>query len=345
MDGAILPAGAYGINRGTAELGIHTVDASGRLDLSLAPGQVATVYPTHGENQAPHATDWGASPSLLHQPVSSTTLRAVAADPEGEQIKYHWTVKQQPAGASVRIAQPDSPTTAVTGLDVVGEYAFSVTITDGKSTVTQDLVPARVVAGNLPPVFFEMATRKSIYLQVPGITRTTLAYSAYDPENEPIKIRCSIVSQPAGADAVVKEPGPRRCDVADMKVAGDYRFRVEADDGHQVTAEELTVTVHPANHSPEITAMTATPAKVEASSGKTLLVATTTDGDGDNLGCWWNVRSSPVGSHPVFARRGYHETEVSGLTVPGDYVFEMVAADNTERAFSSTTVKVLAAGK
>ena len=335
-----LPAGHYGINQGTTELGVRTVGGDGRLEFMLSPGAVATIYPTHGLNQAPFPSSWGAAPSFLHLPEGSTTLHVKAADPEGDAMAYNWTVLEQPGGANVTIAKPEAAATSVSGLNVPGDYGFAVAISDGTNTVTQQLVPVRVVAGNQPPVFFELATRKSIFLQVPGITRTTLSCAAYDPESDPLTLRWSLVRHPDGAEPALANPDQRRCEVTNMNVAGEYQFRIEASDAQTTVAREITVTVRPANHAPEITSIAAEPDAVAATSGRTRLIATTADNDGDNLGIWWSVRSSPPGAHPMFSHRGHRETEVSGLTIPGTYVFEIVAADNTERAFCSVSVEV-----
>jgi hypothetical protein len=334
------PAGEYGINQGTTELGLRTVGEDGRLEFALSPGAIATVYPTRGINQAPMPTDWGAAPSFLHLPESTTKLRVEAADPEGDAVAYRWSVLEQPAGANVTIAQRDAAATMVSGLHVPGDYAFAVAISDGTNTVTQELVPVRVVANNQPPVFFELATRKSIFLQAPGITRTTLSCAVYDPEDDPVALRWSVESKPDGAQPLLAAPDQRRCEVTNMRIAGDYVFRIDASDSHSTTTRRIAVTVRPPNHAPEITSMTAAPQTVTATSGRTRLVATTTDADGDNLGCWWTVRSAPDGARPVFGSRGHRETEVTGLNVPGSYVFEMVAADNTEHAYRSVNVTV-----
>ncbi|MGB2823020.1 MAG: hypothetical protein WBF17_18700, partial [Phycisphaerae bacterium] len=74
--------------------------------------------------------------------------------------------------------------------------------------------------------------------------------------------------------------------------------------------------------------------------GTTLLSATTRDPDGDCISHWWRVKACPPGARPVFAVQSGRDTKVSGLTVKGAYVFELIVVDRTKSATRKVVVNV-----
>jgi hypothetical protein len=108
----------------------------------------------------------------------------------------------------------------------------------------------------------------------------------------------------------------------------------------------LTVPVYPANPSaPTISSAMASPATVALGAGGTHLAASTRDADGDPISHWWSVKSKPAGASPVFSAQSSTNTDVTGLTEPGVYVFTLSAVDRTKFAKRDVTVTVLDSGR
>jgi hypothetical protein len=105
------------------------------------------------------------------------------------------------------------------------------------------------------------------------------------------------------------------------------------------------VTVYPPNPSaPTILNAAAAPATLTLPAETTRLSATTSDPDGDPLSHWWSVKRKPAGAAPAFSAQGSPNSDVTGLTVPGTYVFTLHAVDRTKAAQREVTVAVLDSG-
>jgi O-glycosyl hydrolase len=335
-----LPEGEYAVNKGKTEVGIQKIGKNGLLTVSLEKGEVATIYPTEGNNQPPLVTEWNANPSYMQTPEQSTTLSVLVSDQEKDNITYQWFVKNQPAGANVTIENGASAVAKANGLSIAGAYEFAVTINDGKNKIIQELVPVKVVSTNQAPVIFDKEIRRSVYPQLPANTGTRLGCAIYDPEGDPFTVLWEVVSQPKGANAVLASPTSTPCSVNNLLVPGEYLFRITATDANNSSTDSIRVTVHDKNNAPVINSLTAGSANLNSSVGETVLSATTEDADGEFLGHWWKIRKKPLASNPVFSTPGLKTTKVSGLSVPGTYVFTFTAADNISRVSDDITIIV-----
>jgi hypothetical protein len=332
-----LPAGVYAVNKGKTEAGLMTVTPGGKLSLSIEQGKVATIYATGGANQVPLVTGWSAGSSYITSPTSSTTLNVTVADQENDPITYSWSVKKQPVGGSAQIVNESSATASATNLTTPGDYAFTVTINDGINTVLQD-VYLRVVGSNQPPVLYGMHNRIPVYMQLPTGNKTSLRCVVYDPEGDAATVAWTIVSQPVGAATQLSSPTTTGCDASNMTVAGDYIFRLTATDKLQSSSREIKVTVHPANNTPVISSVDASPSKLVSSESFSTLTAIITDADNEAPSFWWTVKQKPAGSNPVFSNPGRNKTDVTGLTEVGTYIFTVLSADNVSKVSRDITV-------
>ncbi len=355
-----LPVGTYGVCQSVGggiyqEMGIQVATASrgnaatGTLAVTVPGNTVMTVYAYPGTNQPPVVTDFKATPDFLTLAgpgrVAAATVRlsASATDAERDPLSSQWSVTSQPAGASVSLATPGSATTSATGLTVAGQYVFSVAISDSTHTVTRN-VALNVYAENQPPFPFDIHNRLPVTVTLPT-SNTQLRCAAVDLEGDPLTYRWSVLSQPAGAAALLATPAAAACAVTNLTVAGDYVFQIELSDPTHTVAQKLTVAVYPPNPSaPTISNAAAAPATLTLPGEKTSLSATTSDPDGGPLSHWWSVKSKPAGAAPVFSAQGSPNSDVAGLAVPGTYVFTLRAVDRTKMAQRDVTVTVLDAG-
>ena len=338
-----LPAGKVGACRSVRgrvyeELGVRTVGADGTLKLDLARGAVLTIYPHPGKDLPPTITEWAARPSYLTRPASLVTLAAAATDPEKGAVSFTWSVKGQPKGARVALANPNAASTKAAGLTVAGTYAFGLSVRDAAHVVRR-IVRLNVFAGNQPPQIFDLHNRIPVVVTLPH-SQTHLRAWAPDLEGDKLTTRWSIVRQPKGANVVLKRPPRARGNIArlatGLTVPGDYVFRFHAGDGTHDVHKDLTVPVYPVNKPPVIAQATAGP----IAQGKATLSATTRDPDGDTVTHWWWVKRAPKGATLAFDRQGQARTRVVGLTVPGQYVFVISAIDRTKHATREVRVTV-----
>jgi O-glycosyl hydrolase len=357
---ANLPVGIYGVCQSVGggacqELGLQVVAAprgpaeTGALAVTVPSSAVLTVYPYAGMNQPPTVADFKATPDVLtlsgpgRSAPSTVSLSASATDPERDPLSYQWSVPGQPDGANVSLTTPGAAVTSATGLSVPGEYVFTVAVSDGSHTVTRNVV-LHVYADNQPPIAMDIHNRLPVWLTLPA-SSTQLRCGGLDLEGDPVTYRWSLLSQPTGAATVLGAPTAATCSVTNMTVAGDYVFQLELSDPTHTVSEELTVTVDPPNPSaPTISNAAATPATLTRPVETTKLSATTSDPDGDPLSHWWSVKSKPAGAAPVFSAQGSPSSDVTGLTVPGTYVFTLHAVDRTKAAQRDVTVTVKDAG-
>lgn len=356
-----LPVGTYGVCQSVGggvyqELGLQAVAApwgvggAGTLPVTAPSNAVMTIYWHPETNRPPTVTDFKAAPDFLtlsgpgrFAPLT-TSLSASATDPERDPISYAWSVASRPADANVVLTAPGSATTSATGLTVPGEYVFTVAVSDGANTATRNVV-LNVHAENQPPIAMDVHNRLPVIVTLPA-DGTELRCAGLDLEGDALAYRWSLLSQPAGASALLASPGTAKCPVTNMTIAGDYIFQLELSDPAHTVSENLTVTVYSQNPSaPTILNAVASPATVTLPAEATGLSATTGDPDGDPISHWWSVKSKPGGTAPAFSAQGSASTDVTGLTAPGTYVFTLNVVDRTKVTRRDVTVTVLQGGR
>ena len=362
-----LPPGSYGLSQSSAgtkafqELGVHTVGADGKLSITLgASGIVATLYPYSGQNLPPTIMTWSANPGYLVAPASTATLSVTGNDVELDQLTYTWSVVTQPPGANAAIISPSNATTAVSGLSVSGIYVFKVSVSDGVITTSRK-VYLIAYASNPPPVIgatgFRFGAPYGLVFGDPsGITHanielpvssTTLQAQIGDLANSDFTGRgkWTLVSQPLGANTKLDTTYYRfvsiRAEVSNMIIPGDYAFQVNiTDPGHPDPTARVICTVHPASSGPVIGTISATPSTVILPQSTSQLSAFTSDPQGQLLRHWWAIKSVPAGAKPLFDHQGLANSNVSGLAIPGNYVFTLRAFDDLHMTTKDVSITV-----
>ena len=363
-----LSAGSYGISRAQPaattfqEVGIQTVGASGILNLIANGGSwVTTVYPYSGTNNPPNIMTFTASPGYIVLPLASATLSATASDAELNPLTYLWTVDSAPAGATPVFVSQNAATTTVNGLTAAGAYVFNIAVNDGTITSNRKVYlivynsnPAPVLGNagfriGLPYglVFGAVGEVTHANIELPT-SSATLQVGISDLANSDFTGRgtWTLISQPAGGTASVGATTyifvSIRAMVTGMTVPGDYVFQVNVTNpGFPDLTTQIICTVHPASLAPVINSIIPSPAVVTLPSETTLLTAVTSDVEGDLLRHWWVVTSCPAGANPVFEHQGLAVTNVSGLTVPGNYVFTLRCFDDLHMTTQNKTITVV----
>ena len=215
---------------------------------------------------------------------------------------------------------------------------FTVTVSDGTNQLARH-VALNVFEGNQPPLLLDVHNRIPVLVTLPH-DNTILIGGARDLEGDKLTFRWSVAKQPNGAAVRLETPDKPRCKLTHITHPGDHVLRFQASDGTHTVSQQLTVPVYPLNRAPVIEAVRASPARLTLPKTSTLLSATTRDPDGDTISHWWRVRRHPGGARPVFASQGRRDTEVSGLSVAGTYVFTLTVVDRTKFARRDVTAVV-----
>lgn len=338
-----LPAGTYAasqvftVGSPYSEQGLYTVTASGVLNLPVPAQSAVTVYP-HTVNLPPVPITWSANPTYLELPSSNVALTSSGVDPELSTITYHWTIDSFPAGATVVLSNPNIAAPNATGMTVAGNYVFTVRMSDGTDS-TKRSVTVPVFAGNQAPFIAELQSRNPTIVTLPVDTAVIRGF-ANDIEADALTYSYTIVSQPGGANAILRTPTSNNTDIYNMTVAGNYVVQFAVSDPTHTVTRDITIPVYPVNDTPVITSVSANPPTTNTSVASSQLSAITSDPDNDVITHWWTVQSAPIGTNPIFAMQGERITQVNNLTVAGTYVFMLTLVDRTLYTTKLDTVVV-----
>jgi len=361
-----LPSGMYAMSKaspGTSffqETGLRTVTGD-TVTIPISSGSVVTtLYPYTGPNHAPAIMTYKTIPGYLVSPASAATLISSANDAEMDPHTFQWSVLSYPAGANPVIATPANATSSVSGLTEAGTYIFNIDVNDGTNTSSKK-VYINVYSTNPPPVVgscgFRIAAPYGLVFGNPGdsthanieLPTSTVIVQAGASDlssgNLSGQGTWSLIQQPAGANAIIDSTiyiyVSFRATVTNMIVPGDYIFQVNVTNpGHPDITRQIICTVHPASSPPVINSITPTPSVLTLPNSDVLLTAITSDPDADLLRHWWAIVSAPGGSSPQFDYQCKPVCNVSGLTIPGNYIFQLRAFDDLHMATQNITIQV-----
>jgi len=103
----------------------------------------------------------------------------------------------------------------------------------------------------------------------------------------------------------------------------------------------LTIYPHPGrNMPPVVTAWGAKPSFLKTPAGKATLSASAQDPELDRLSYSWTVKSQPKGGRAAIADPKAATTQVSGLTVPGRYAFDVAVSDGSSAVVRTVFLNV-----
>jgi hypothetical protein len=180
-------------------------------------------------------------PVMVTLPTDSTDLRGFAADLEGDQLTFQWSVVSQPAGAAVTLANPTAGRCPVSNMKVPGDYVFKFEVSDPTHTVSVQHT-VTVFPVNKAPVI-SSADATPARLKLPA-SSTTLSATTSDPDGDVMSHWWSVKSAPAGAHPVFSHQGAPNTNVSDLSVAGTYTFTLTVVDRSKSTSRDVTVTVN-----------------------------------------------------------------------------------------------------
>jgi len=197
------------------------------------------------------------------------------------------------------------------------------------------------------------------YLVSPTST-ASLTVKANDPELNTLTYLWSVASQPGGANAIIATPTTATTNVSGLTVAGNYIFNIDVKDGVNTSSRKVYLVVYGTNPPPmmgqsgfRIAApyglvfgdpSDTTHANIELPTSSATLqvgIGDLANSDFTGRGTWTLVKQ-PAGASAIVGATTYIyvsiRADVTGMTVPGDYVFQV---NITNPGFADLTTQII----
>jgi hypothetical protein len=288
---------------------------------ATATAQVKVTVSETPANKPPVANA-GADVTVI-QPATTADLDGSASnDPDGTITSYTWTKISGPAGGAITTANANK--TGITGLTVAGEYLYELSVKDNGGTTVTDQVKVVVVAGgaNQPPVA-KAGFNATITLPVNSVELDGSASS--DPDGSIASYSWKKLGGPASG--TITTPGAGKTTVTGYTLDGIYVYELTVTDNQGLsTSSNVTVTVKAAaNQKPTSNAGVDITIKQPANTVQ-LDGSASSDPDGTITYYNWTKISGPAAGTITSASTS--KTDVTGLTLAGDYLFQLEVKDN-----------------
>ncbi|WP_372870589.1 PKD domain-containing protein [Shewanella sp.] len=306
---------------------------------SASKTATVTLHAASSVNRAPIAVT-----GHDRQITTSQTVHldgSASHDPDGDAITYRWSLVHKPAASLASLSEPFSVHPFFTP-DIPGSYVAQLIVNDG----ARDSLPVTVLLtdSNLPPVAHAGSDIKG----GPGQTVLLDGSASTDGNGDPLSYRWSLVSQPAGSQAVLTDTSSAQPALT-LDAQGHYVVQLIVNDGYTDSAPD-TLVITDINLAPIANA--GNDQKASKGSKVNLSGSRSTDPEGQALSYRWKLLSQPAGSAAVLSATDTIDTQfVADLS--GDYIVQLVVNDGEldstpatviVRDFDKNTLPVASAG-
>lgn len=294
-----------------------------------------TVSVLTSANKPPAPTAGG--DVVLTLPSNATQLTgSFSLDPDGVIVSYLWERISGPAAGS--ILDVNASNTDLSGL-TAGVYVYRLTVVDNGGLTASDDVTITVQGAttNKPPVANAGADQS---VRMPVSTIVLDGSASADPDGTIASYSWKKISGPEAP--VLATPSAAKTNVTTFTVAGEYVFELTVKDNENTTAtDQVKITVTPGDMPPVAKAGNDQTARLPVA---TLVLdgSGSTDADGPIASYAWKKLSGPAGG--TLATPAAAKTNVTDLTIAGEYVFELtVKDDNNATATDQVKITITAA--
>jgi hypothetical protein len=220
----------YQIADPSAEITSWTADTMGTYTLQLIVNDgtqesgPATFEVLVDENLAPLANvSLAVNSGVVGSPVILNGTRS--SDPEGQELTYHWSIIDRPAGSSAIIDDPSSAETTWVA-DMAGLYRVQLIVNDGIQDSDPVTFTTEISDDGRPIANVSLSEN----MGGEGEPIVLDGSRSSDPEMQKLTYRWSVITSPAGSMAVIADPTAAHTTwTADMM--GDYRIQLIVNDG------------------------------------------------------------------------------------------------------------------
>ncbi|HNU40957.1 MAG TPA: tandem-95 repeat protein, partial [Cyclobacteriaceae bacterium] len=308
--------------------GVYVFRVTVTDNLGATASDEVTVTVTN-VNQAPVVV--ASNDVTITLPTNSTTLTAVASDPDGSIANYLWTNTSGPS--SPTMSGITTATLDVSNL-VAGTYIFKITVTDNESATAFDNVTVVVQSATNQTPIANAGADQSITLPT---NSTNFVGSGLDSDGSIASYQWTQIS---GGAITLTNANTSSLTVSGA-VAGTYIFRLTVTDDDGATGlDDVTLTVNPAavNQVPIVSA--GSNQTISLPQNSLNLTGSGSDPDGSIASYLWSKVSGPT---VVLTNQNTPVVSLSNL-LEGTYTFRLTVTDNLgATAQADVTVTVLPA--
>jgi hypothetical protein len=260
---------------------------------------------------------------------------SASTDPDGDSLRFAWTLHSAPGGSTAIINDPSAAVTALVP-DRVGVYEIALTVSDEEESCTEWIVvDVQAVVVNTPPV----CDAGSDQAAVMGDTIMFDGSGSSDPDGDALTHSWRITDRPEGSDhGLIDRTSPTPTFYPD--VVGTYVARLTVSDGTDSCTDDVTLTVEPINTPP---VCDAGPDLFATVGDRVSLDGTgSTDPDGDTLSHEWSLTARPEGSvHGLIDKTSAIASFFPD--VAGTYVAQLTVSDGTDSCTDERVLTVASA--
>ncbi|SIN81540.1 PKD domain-containing protein [Chitinophaga niabensis] len=283
--------------------------------------QVTVTVQGVGANKPPVANA-GADVSITLPTTTAQLDGSASADPDGTITSYTWTKISGPAAGVITTSNANK--TSITGLTIAGDYVYELSVKDNGGTSATDQVKVTVLpSANKLPV---ANAGTNVTITLPTSTAQLDGSASSDPDGTISTYSWVKISGPAAG--AISTANVSKTAVTGLTIAGDYLYELTVTDnnGGKATAQvKVTVTDAPANKPPVANAGADVTVILPASTAQ-LDGSASSDPDGTITNYTWTKISGPAGGAITTANA--NKTTITGLTIAGEYVYELSVKDN-----------------
>lgn len=262
----------------------------------------------------------------IQLPVNSVLLNGTGTDVDGTIAAYLWTKLTGPA--TFTIVSSTLASTSITGL-VAGTYTFELKVTDNAGAIGRDTVQVIVTAANVPPVV-NAGVDKII---TPPTNSVSVVGTATDADGT---IASTLWSRISGGAYAITNATVLSTTFTGL-LPGIYKFELKATDNQgAITRDTMQVTVNADPNLPP-TANAGADSTITLPVTQTTVIGSGTDADGTIAGYLWTKVSGP--SVGVITSTTSATTTITGLSIPGVYLYNLKVTDNSG-AVANDTVQI-----
>lgn len=286
----------------------------------------------------PPVANAGADVTITLPATTAQLDGSASADPDGTITNYTWTKISGPAAGVITAS--DANKTSITGLTIAGDYVYELSVKDNGGTSATDQVKVTVLpSANKPPV---ANAGTNVNITLPTSSAQLDGSASSDPDGTISTYSWAKISGPAAG--AITTANANKTTVTGLTIAGDYLYELTVTDnsGGTATAQvKVTVAEAPVNKPPVANAGADVTVILPASTAQ-LDGSASTDPDGTITTFAWTKVSGPAGGAITTANA--NKTSITGLTIAGEYVYELSVKDNGGTTVTDQVKVVVIAG-